>query len=88
MNRAGIWIIVLAAAGIGWYYWHNKSSSSGTQQLNQAVQQDLAYYTAWQQAQNSVQNIPQNSSPSTGQSASNTRNGTVTSNTQTLPASV
>lgn len=57
--------VVLILAVAGYFYWRKSSNPTGggTQALNSAVQQDLAYYQAWNDAQQQTNNT---STPSTG----------------------
>lgn len=89
-------IIVLALAGGGYYYWRKSSNPTGggTAALNSAVQQDLAYYQAWNDAQQQTANTPTPSNGNTGGGTNGTgylnplNANTTQSQAMTLPAGV
>lgn len=70
MSRGGVYLLVALIVGGGvWYYWTHRQQQGATSASAAQIQQDLAYYQAWQDAQ-AAANQPsgQNANP---QQASN-----------------
>lgn len=81
-------IILLAGGGLAYWYMQRSSNSAGTSQLNSAVQQDLSYYQAWNDAQQADQNQPSGQSQSPSTQPGGPDQSTTNSQTQSLPVGV
>lgn len=93
MSRTGMYVLLgLVVLGGVYYYWTHRQTQGSTAGEAQAIQQDLAYYQAWQDAQ-AAANQPngQNANPqnaSSGGIVFGTPVGAGVSNIQTQNAAL
>lgn len=88
-RNVGLAIIALIVGVAAWLYWRNSQNPTGggTAALNSAVQSDLAYYQAWQDAQSQQTNPPSPNPPGTP-GGGPVKQNTVQSQAMTLPVGV